>query len=76
MCDLKEKCCRSRDCLLFMYTKVERVWLANQAGKLAYQLAAISCSLHMKQSFIVSSFPECSGSRVGGVTLVAVVDRS
>ena len=59
-----------------MYTKVERVWLANQAGKLAYWLAAISCSLHMTQSFLVSNFPECSGSTVGGVTLVAVVGRA
>ena len=39
MRDLKKNAA-DPDCLLFMYTKVERVWLANQAGKLAYLLAA------------------------------------
>ena len=46
------------------------------SGKFAYLLAAISCSLHMTQPFLVSSFPECSGLTVGGVNFVAVVSRA
>ena len=78
MRDLKEKCCRSRDCLLvilFMYMKVERVWLEIKAGKLAYLLVAISCSLHMTQSLLLY-LSRCSGLTVWGLTLVAVVGRA
>ena len=50
---------------LFMYTKVDRVGLANQAGKLTYKLAATSCSLYMTQSLLVCNFPECSESTEG-----------
>ena len=77
MYDLKDKSAISRNCLLFMYMKVERVCLANQACELTYYwLAPISYSLHMTQSSLVSSFPECSISTVGGETLVAVVGRA
>ena len=46
------------------------------SGKLAYKLAAISCSLHMTQSLLISSFSRMFWIDSMGVTLVAVVGRA